>query len=165
MSKLVILDKDGTLIATVERNGKRQPANRPDEQVALPGVAEKLAKLRAEGYQLAIASNQGGVAWGIISPEQADELVADAAAKVGGVDAWAVSYCDPRAAVKHPDSPFARDCANRKPRPGMLFDLMKRLRADPKKTMLVGDMDSDAEAAKAAGISFSWAKDFFGWTG
>ena len=31
-----------------------------------PGVVEKLAELRAAGHQLAIATNQGGVAWGII---------------------------------------------------------------------------------------------------
>jgi len=29
-------------------------------------------------------------------------------------------------------------------------------------TVYIGDMDSDQQAAEAAGVQFMWAKDFFG---
>jgi len=119
---LYIFDKDGTIVGGL---GDR-PANTPAEQVPLPGVVEKLAKLRAAGHKLAIATNQGGVAWGFISRSQAYRLAHDAADKVGGVDAVAVCPHDPRAAVRNPGGRYARPCRFRKPEPGLLLGLMRR---------------------------------------
>lgn len=59
--KICILDKDGTL--TTPKSG-HQFVQCPDDQVLLPGVAEAIAQLKSEGFVLAIASNQGGVAAG-----------------------------------------------------------------------------------------------------
>ena len=51
----------------------------------------------------------------------------------------------------------------RKPKPGMLIELMDSLGFTPVDTLYIGDRDSDQQAAEAAGINFIWAKDFFGW--
>lgn len=154
---LVIFDKDGTLIAAC---GKR-PANTPAEQVVLPGVIAKLAQLRRAGYKLAIASNQGGVAWGFLSEAEAQALVKDAAKKVGGVDHWRCCCYDERAAARNPSSPFARSSRRRKPNPGMLQEIMRAANVAPAATLMVGDQDSDRQAAKAAGCQFMWAEEFF----
>ncbi len=155
--ELIIFDKDGTLIAPI---GKR-PANTPAEQVILPGIIAKLAQLRDAGHTLAIASNQGGVAWGFISEREAQVLVKDAAAKVGGVDFWRCCCYDPKAADRNPDNPFTRPSPRRKPAPGMLRELMRSAGIGPDQTLMVGDQESDRQAADAAGCSFAWAKDFF----
>ena len=155
---LIIFDKDGTLIASL---GKR-PANSPAEQRPLPGVVEKLAALRAEGHRLAMASNQGGVAWGFLTPDKAEALMRDCAEKVGGLDTWRFSPYDAKAATRRPNSPYAREDESRKPRPGMLLSIMEELGATPAETLMVGDQESDCQAAEAAGVSFAWAQDYFG---
>ena len=155
---LYIFDKDGTLVGGA--NGR--PANKPNEQQPLPGVVAKIAALRAAGHKIAIASNQGGVAWGFISEAQARELVRDAAEKIGGVDFWRCCCYDERAAAKNPGAPFARKSYRRKPAPGMLREIMRAAGASAEDTIMVGDQDSDRQAAEAAGVRFVWAADFFG---
>ncbi len=154
---LIIFDKDGTLIAS---HGNR-PANTPDEQILLPGVVAKLAALRRAGHTLAIASNQGGVAWGILSEAQAQALVKDAAQKVGGVHFWRCCCYDERAAFKNPGNPFARPSRRRKPAPGMLQEIMRAAKESPVQTLMVGDSLADEQAALSAGCRFIWAANFF----
>jgi len=153
---LYIFDKDKTIVGGP--NGR--PANTPDEQHPLPGVIETIATLRAAGHQIAIASNQGGVAWGFITVSQAQALVKDAAAKIGGVNFWRCSCYDERAKAKNPDSPYARKSYRRKPRPGMLKELMRA--AGITTAMMIGDSEDDRKAAEAAGVGFAWADEFFG---
>ena len=156
---LYIFDKDKTLVSGP--NGR--PANTPDEQYPLPGVIETIAATRAVGHQIAIASNQGGVAWGFITEVQAQALVKDAAAKIGGVNFWRCSCYDERAKAKNPESKYARKSYRRKPKPGMLKELMRAAGTDTADTVMIGDSDDDRKAAEAAGVEFVWAKDFFKW--
>jgi D-glycero-D-manno-heptose 1,7-bisphosphate phosphatase len=159
MIRLVILDKDGTLVAPVGR----RPANTPDEQHVLPGVVAKLAKLRRAGVILAMASNQGGVAWGFLTEADAHALMRDAAGKVGGSVLWRCCCYDERAAARNPASPYAKPSRRRKPGPGMLQEIMRAAGCSPDQTLMVGDQETDRQAAEAAGCNFQWAKEFFGW--
>jgi D-glycero-D-manno-heptose 1,7-bisphosphate phosphatase len=154
---LFIFDKDGTLVA---KCGDR-PANTPAEQVVLPGVIDRLAGLRAAGHKLALATNQGGVAWGFISLSTAYRLAHDAAQKVGGLDVVAVCPYYPGAKGPRARERYARSSSRRKPRPGMLLDLMQRLGYDPDETVFIGDSETDLQAAEAAGVEFEWADTFF----
>jgi D-glycero-D-manno-heptose 1,7-bisphosphate phosphatase len=161
---LYIFDKDGTLVGGM---GNR-PANTPDEQKILPGVAEKISELREQGHKIAIVSNQGGVAWGFISYEQAIELMRDCERKIGGADAADFAPWDSRAKGKpnaHPrfSNEPELESEMRKPAPGMIINIMGDLGFSPDETIMVGDMESDQQAATNAGCSFVWAKDFFGW--
>lgn len=155
---LVILDKDGTLVGPLEG----PPASSTWQQQPLDGVVQKLTALRAQGHALAIATNQGGVAWGFISRSQAYRLAHDAAEKVGGVDAVAVCCYHPGAVARNPASPYAKASPRRKPAPGMILDLMRRLGYGPADTIYVGDYDTDRQAAETAGVRFIWAQEFFG---
>jgi histidinol phosphatase-like enzyme len=58
--KLAILDKDGTLIEP--KSGAKFPES-PEDQQLLPGVRDAIERLKAEGWTIAIASNQGGCDW------------------------------------------------------------------------------------------------------
>lgn len=156
---LFIFDKDRTLVSGLEN----RPANTPDEQQPLPNVVARLNQLRAADHKLAIASNQGGVAWGFISEADAQALIKDAAEKVGGVDYWRCCCYDVRAATRNPDSKYARKSYRRKPAPGMLKEIMRAAGVIPANTIMIGDQESDRLAAEAAGCGFAWATEFFGW--
>ena len=119
---LYIFDKDGTLVAGVPKaDGKTRPANKPEEQILLPGVARKICQLRSQGHLIAIASNQGGCAWGVMTTNEAELLMKDCADKIGGVNAMIYSPYDPKAAgTPRADARYAIDHENRKPRPGMI---------------------------------------------
>jgi len=161
---LYIFDKDGTLVPRDRRMGVLpRPILRCEDQVLLPGRFEKLAELRAAGHRLAIASNQEAVADGLISLAQAQELVENCAAKLGGVDGWRLSPYNPRAKKRRHghSNPYARDDESRKPHPGMLVDLMKALSAQPSETVMVGNSRNDREAARAAGAQYIPASKFF----
>ncbi len=161
---LYIFDKDGTLVSKLHsRTGIAKPPTRPEQQILRPGVFEKLAELRASGHALAIASNQHAVATGTTTLEEAERLVENCAAKVGGVNAWRLSPYDPHAKkrIHGSPNPYARDDESRKPRPGMLLDLMSELGYSGQDTFMVGDSKKDKKAAEAAGAHFLSAKKFF----
>lgn len=124
-------------------------------------MAKKISALKRAGHKIAIASNQGGVAWEFITMEQAEALVLDVAKKIWGVDAWRVCPFDPNAIKKFPHGKYSRDDESRKPRPGMILSIMAEIGFSPEKTVVVGDQESDRQAAEAAGCSFIWASDFF----
>lgn len=149
---LYIFDKDKTLVGPLEG----PPANSIEEQQLLPGVAEKCAALRAQGHILAVASNQGGVAWGFLTEDEAYDLVEHAADLIG---AKAIAMCPhhPKGRIEQ----YAIECPRRKPEPGMLLDLMQRFNFHANQTVYVGDMDTDRQAAEAAGIRFVEASEFF----
>ncbi len=151
---LIIFDKDDTL---VQNPAAGRPANTLDEQVLFPDVLDKCRQLRAEGHTLAIASNQGGVAFGHFDHRAAVLLVKSVAEAIEA-DLYAVCVTHPRGTVKR----AKRDSRFRKPNPGMLHYLMDALGFAPDETVYVGDMESDRQAAEAAGVRFAWAWEFFG---
>lgn len=155
---LFIFDKDGTL---VKFYGHR-PANTPEEQILLPGRKEKIKELKKQGARIAIASNQGGVAWGFISYRQAEELLRDVSDKISGADA--IRFCphDERAAGKSNSNPeYAVFCRCRKPEPGMLISILEEMNIPASKAVYIGDREEDRYAAIQAGMDFIWADDFF----
>jgi D-glycero-D-manno-heptose 1,7-bisphosphate phosphatase len=152
---LIVFDKDGTLVADVAG----RPPNAISEQKLLPGVAEKCAELRAQGHTLAVASNQGGVAYGYMSFAEAELIVAHAAGLIGAELAQMCPY-HPKGTVE----PWNREAACRKPNPGMLLSIMEKAGFGPEDTLYVGDWGTDEQAAEAAGVRFEWASKFFGIT-
>lgn len=148
---LYIFDKDNTLIGSYDG----RPANTIAEQHLLPGVAEKCAELRAQGHKLAVASNQGGVAWGFITLNRANALVTHAASLVEA-DGWRVCPHHPKGCNE-----YAVDCDCRKPKPGMLLSLMEQFKTGPEDTVFIGDTETDRKTAEALNIRFAFAADFF----
>jgi len=164
MHKLIIFDADGTLRrCTIP--GQPCPNNYGQSEI-IPGVTERLRELAHADNPPAcfIASNQGGVAFGYLSASMALQMLrhmGHALRLNTGLRPWGVHVC-----FHHPDGtlePYAIDCACRKPRPGLLYEIMVGVEIGPNDTLYVGDMESDKLAAEAAGVDFEFAKDFFGW--
>jgi len=125
----------------------------------LPGRLEKLSQLKREGIRMAVATNQGGVAYGFL---QKGTILAQlvlmcrlAGIPVGGLY---VCYTHPKAKLEE----YRMEDDRRKPGPRMLLEAMADFETGPDETLYVGDLDVDEQAAKNAGIDFVWASSFFG---
>jgi histidinol-phosphate phosphatase family protein len=152
--RLLLLDRDGTLNHSL---GTRPP-NHPAEIELLPGVAARLRQYAALGWRLVIVTNQGGVAFGYQTEAEA-QATHQALLDALPVDVDA-SYLCPH----HPEGTipqYAIPCPNRKPAPGAILDALARFGARPQDCLFVGDRDTDRQAAAAAGVPFTWARNFF----
>lgn len=149
---IFVFDMDGTLTYQDPDNWTRFPY----QQALMPGVEEACTRLRAEGHTLAVASNQGGVAMGYLTYDEARALVENAASLIGAAFYELCPY--------HPDGiipEYARNDGCRKPRPGMILEILRRANMPPSEAMYVGNSAEDEGAASNAGVSFTWAADFF----
>ncbi len=136
-------DRDGVL---VEDSGY---VSDPADLVWIPGAGEALARVRRAGFFVFVVTNQSGVGRGYYREEDVDALHAFMQRELGdAVDAF--RYCP-----HHPEAPVARyrrRCRCRKPAPGMIEDLLAAFPVTRATSFLVGDRDTDLEAARAAGV-------------
>jgi histidinol-phosphate phosphatase family protein len=141
----VFLDRDGVLI---EDTGYPDD---PDAISLLPGVGSGLRALREAGWRLIVVSNQSGIARGMFPLERLHaihdrlrELLAQE-----GVVLDALYFCPhhPRGTTE----PFNTACDHRKPSPGMLLSAASEFSLDLHDCWMVGDKESDVQAAHQAG--------------
>jgi len=136
--KLIVLDRDGVINHDSEDSIKI-----PDEWQPIAGSLEAISRLNHNGYTVAIATNQSGLAKGYFDVEVLMEMhkkMDKMLARVGGrIDA--VFYCP------H-DANDGCDC--RKPKPGMLLDIGQRFNIPLKEVTFIGDSISDINTAKHA---------------
>lgn len=131
---LVLFDRDGTLVHDFPYNGD------PHRVRPVSGAKRSLDRLRARGVRVGVVSNQSGVARGLITTEQVDACMARLAELLGPFDT--IQTCP-----HGPDD----GCACRKPAPGMVKAACAELDVDPARTVVIGDIGADVEAAAAAG--------------
>ena len=129
-----VFDRDETIVVDVPFNGD------PERVEPVPNARELLDRLRAAGLPLAVVSNQSGVGRGLITTEQVDAVNRRVEALLGPFGGFFVC---PHA----PDD--ACDC--RKPKPKLILDAARALGVDPSCCVVVGDRESDVEAARNAG--------------
>lgn len=133
----IILDRDGVINYDSDNFIRSVEDWQP-----IPGSIEAIARLTQAGWQVTVASNQSGVARGLISrPELAmihHRLYTVVQAAGGRISA--LTYC--------PHSP-ADGCSCRKPKPGMYQHLAAQLGEDLTDVPVVGDSVRDLEAALA----------------
>ena len=143
----VFLDRDGVLI---EDSGY---PHRDEDLTLIPGAAQAVAAINAAEALAIVVTNQSGVARGLFSLERMEAfnalLVARLAADGARIDA--VYACPFHAEAtdarfRHPDHP------DRKPNPGMILRAASDHGVDLSRSLLIGDRDSDLEAARRAGV-------------
>ena len=137
---LIILDRDGVINEDSDDFIKSA-----DEWIPIPGSLEAISLFNHAGYNVAVATNQSGIARGLFTLDALHDMhkkMSDLLNDTGGyVDA--VFYCP------HLD---AAHCSCRKPKPGMLEDIAKRFNCDSLSGIYyIGDSYRDIEAARAAG--------------
>ena len=142
------LDRDGVLI---------EDTGYPHLEAHLrpvPGATEAVARLNRLGYLCVIVTNQSGVARGLFSEADMHAfnalLVRRFAAAGARIDAVYACPFHPEAREarwRHPDHP------DRKPNPGMILRAIADHDVDPARSFLIGDQESDLEAARRAGVA------------
>mgnify|MGYP001316095233 CR=1 FL=1 len=130
----VLFDRDGTLIKDVPYNGD------PALVEPMPGAVEALCRLRRADVPVAVVTNQSGVAKGLLSPDDMDQVNARVEELLGPFDAWAICVHDE-----------TDGCTCRKPAPGLIIRAAAVLDVSPRDCVVVGDIGRDMEAARAAG--------------
>ena len=141
------LDRDGVL------NVDRGYTHRPEDLAFVEGAADAVRRLNAAGYYAMVVTNQAGVARGYY-PETAVGAFHEAmqaALREAGAYVYDWRYCPyhPEGAVER----YRRDHDWRKPRAGMILDLMSSWPIEAKGSFLIGDKESDLIAGRAAGVA------------
>jgi D-glycero-D-manno-heptose 1,7-bisphosphate phosphatase len=137
--KLVILDRDGVINHDSDQYIKSAAEWRP-----IPGSLEAIARLSQAGYHVAVASNQSGIGRGLFDYDALFAIhhrLQRAVADLGG-RIELIEFC--------PDAP-ENATPMRKPAPGMLIDIARRLQTSLEGVPFVGDKIEDVQAARAAG--------------
>jgi histidinol-phosphate phosphatase family protein len=147
--KGLLLDVDGTLRKT--KSGEIFPRD-PDDVELLPGRREVLQRWLDDGYRLFFVSNQSGIASGTLSKEAAEAAFARTIDLLG-LPVTEVAYC--------PHPAFPAGCFCRKPLPGMGVALIQKHQLGRDHLVMVGDMDSDQDFARALGARYVHADAFF----
>jgi D-glycero-D-manno-heptose 1,7-bisphosphate phosphatase len=130
----VLFDRDETLVVDVPFNGD------PERVEPVPNARELLDRLRAAGLPLAVVSNQSGIGRGLITPQEVDAVNRRVDELLGPFAGFFVC----------PHAP-EDGCACRKPAPQLILDAARALGVDPACCVVVGDRESDVEAARNAG--------------
>ena len=137
--KIVILDRDGVINVDLMTY-----VTSPEEFEAVEGSLEAMAKLTANGYKVAIATNQACIEKEIISEEELrtihDHMI-DLLLEFGGKINY-IAYC--------PHKPESK-CKCRKPEVGLLQEIEQELGVPLKGKYFVGDKDSDITAGRKFG--------------
>ena len=144
--RLALLDRDGVLIVDRGHVSAR-------EQVEwIAGVPQAIRSLREAGYAVVIVTNQAGIAKGLYSEAQFVELMRWMVSELAdeGAPIEAVYYCPHHPTEGRP--PYLVDCPCRKPKPGMLLRALEDAGAAPAESLMIGDKQTDMQAAQAAGV-------------
>lgn len=144
--KAVFLDRDGVI------NVDHGYVYRKEDFEFVDGIFEICRHFQNQGYLLIVVTNQSGIARGLYTEEQFQELTAWMVERFRdhGVTINKVYHCP-----HHPEfGPQAqRSCNCRKPQPGMITAALEEFQLDPGQCIMIGDKVSDLKAADAAGIS------------
>lgn len=147
--KAILLDVDGTIRKT--KSGEIYPRTVDDIEI-LSNRTEKLRAFVDDGYLLFFVSNQSGIASAKLSDDDVRHCFERTIALLGLPIAEYV-YCP------HPAFPVG--CYCRKPMPGMAVYLKRKYHLDLRQSIMVGDMESDAQFAENVQIPYVSADRFF----
>lgn len=139
MSKFILLDRDGVI-----NQESHDFIKSPEEWQPLAGSLEAIALLNQHGYQVAVITNQSGLARGMFTEADLAQIHAKMqrmAIEHGG-NISAIYYC--------PHGPGST-CECRKPKPGLLLQCAAEHQIDLSATWMVGDSYRDLQAGIAAG--------------
>lgn len=139
MQKALFLDRDGVINEDLGyvyevRNFK-----------FCEGIFEALVNFSARGYKLIVITNQSGIGRGYYTARQFEilnEFMLEEFKK-RGVTIDEVYFC--------PHAP-EDNCECRKPHPKMILDAARKFSVDLERSIMIGDKQSDMDAAIAAGV-------------
>lgn len=141
MKKAVFLDRDGLI------NYNPAPhcyISCQNDFVFMPGVADAIQKLNKAGYLVIVVTNQRGVARGIMTMDDVEDVhryMIEELAKHG-------AHIDGIYVCPHNDG----ECNCRKPKIGLFLQAEKDFALDKSHSWMIGDSNTDIEAGERYGV-------------
>lgn len=143
----LFLDRDGVI------NVDKGYVSRIEDFEWIPGAAEAIAAFNARNWFVFVVTNQSGIARNYYTEADMQALhewmLAELARKNAHVDQ--IYYCPFHEAGENPA--YRKTSFDRKPNPGMLLKAMADYPVKRELSFLIGDKDTDMEAARAAGVA------------
>jgi len=159
----LFLDRDGVI------NVDKGYVSQIDNFEWVEGAKQTIASFKANGWYVFVVTNQSGIARGYYTEADMHTLHNWMTSELNAASAMVdkIYYCP-----YHEDGEIAqyrKDSFDRKPSPGMLLQAMAEFPVKREASFLIGDKETDIEAARAAGIAgflFSGGdlKTFADWT-
>ena len=145
--KALFLDRDGIV------NIDTAYLHRQQDFIFVDGIFDVCHFFVKQGYQLFIVTNQAGIAKGLYDEQDFSKLTTwmEARFSVQSLKIQHTYYCP-----HHPDATvlaYKKDCQCRKPEPAMLLKAAQDFDIDLSQSVLIGDKNSDIQAAQRAGIT------------
>lgn len=143
----VFFDRDGVL------NADTGYVHRWQDFRWLDGAKDAIRLCNDHGVFVFVVTNQAGVARGLYDESAVTDLHRwmDEELAVVGAHVDAYEFCP-----HHPDGvveAYSTQCRRRKPESGMIQDLLRDWPVDAPRSFLIGDKQSDIDAAAGAGIT------------
>ena len=153
LRRAAFLDRDGVI------NKDKAYVHKWDDFEFVPGAIEGLLKLQNAGYALVIVTNQSGLARGYFTEDQYQALNDKLHEYLAnhGVTIDGIFHCP-----HHPEGKLqslTKICECRKPAPGLVIKAAHQLGLDLSNSILIGDKQSDIDAARAAGLGRAYRVD------
>ena len=146
----MFLDRDGTI------NEERGHINSPDDLELLSGATTAIRRLNRSKYLTVVVTNQSVIARGKCTETGMEEIHNRLQSLIGedGASIDRIYYCPhyPDQGIRGGRKDLKIVCDCRKPKPGLITKATKDMNIDLNLSWMVGDMTSDIEAAKRAGI-------------
>jgi len=145
MNKALFLDRDGVI------NKEKNYLYKIDDFEFIDGVFETCRYFQEIGYLIFVITNQAGIARAKYTENDFNILNKWMIEKFSkeNIKIIEVYHCP-----HHPD--YSKECDCRKPKPKMILDAKKKFNIDLKKSILVGDKNTDIEAGINASVGTNY---------
>ncbi len=140
MIKNIFLDRDGIINDVVLRDSKVESPRTVSEFKIRPEFINFYKEIDTGGFNLFVISNQPDIARNKMDIKELEMMTEQLNSNFSFKE---ISYCI------HDDSD---NCNCRKPKPGMIINLLDKYNLQKEESILVGDSSKDISAGKNAGI-------------
>jgi len=139
LRKAVFLDRDGVI-----NKERKDYVKSVSELEIFSGIVEPIKHLKNNGFLIIVITNQSAINRNLTTHEKIFEVHNEIQSffMKNAISIDDFYYCPHR-----PDE----NCDCRKPKPGLLLEAAKKWKIDLKSSWMIGDSDTDMEAASAAG--------------
>ncbi len=146
MKSALFLDRDGVI------NVDHAYVHKVEDFEFIDGIFELCKAAVKKGYLVFVVTNQTGIGRGYYTEADFQTLTHWMCDRFldHGVEITEVFHCP-----YHPTEAlggFRRESFDRKPNPGMILKALQKYSVDATSSVLIGDKESDIQAARAAGI-------------
>ena len=140
MTKALFLDRDGVI------NHDEGYTHKWSTKLIITGIIDLVRKFNARGYYVCVITNQSGIGRGYFRERDfhhfMTSMIKHFNARGASIGSYYFCGCNP----------LEKNCINRKPNPGLLFQASKEIGIDLTKSIFIGDKWSDMLAAERANI-------------